>query len=123
MREQKVDMTTRAAELKTPAYVKLMQQRGQELVVLVTPVMAGYKNEVMVMPRSLVAAYKASNYNPVGILTGDCLCQRVELLGLMTSEKKEAARRLLKLAADHKAELIDVPADIQPYLDQEGSKP
>ena len=115
-----VDTTTRAAELKTPAYVRLMKRRGEGLVVLVTPVMAGYKNEVMVMPRSLVAAFKASDYNHK-ILTGDCLCCKVELALLMTSEKIEAARRLLKLAADHEAELIDVPADIQPFIDQQDS--
>ena len=111
-------MTTSAAELKTPAYVRLMQKRGEKLVILVTPKMSGYYNEVIVMPRSLVAAFKGSNCNHVGYLTGDCLCCRIDLLGV-AYEKKYAARRLLKMAVDHKAELLDVPADIQQIIDQE----
>jgi hypothetical protein len=121
MQKQTVDVTTRAAELKTPAYLKLMKQRGEELVILVTPVMVGFKNEVMIMPRSLVAAYQANNYNPVGILTGDCLACWEELL--TSYEKGDAARRLLALASKYKAELLDVPAELQPFIEQEGSKP
>ncbi|GFO68584.1 hypothetical protein GMLC_21630 [Geomonas limicola] len=114
---KQVDSTIKAAELKKTAYIKLMKQRGELLVVLVTPVMVGSKNKVTVMPRSLVAAYKASGYNQA-VLTGDCLGCKFELALLTTSEKREAAGRLLKLAADHEAELLDVPADIQPFLIQ-----
>ena len=119
---KKVDTTTRAAELKTPAYIRLVKQRGDSLVVLVTPIMVGYKTEVIVMPRSLVAPYKASGYHYT-ILTGDCISVKVELAtAVLDYAKKEAARRLVSLAAKYQAELIDVPAELQEFINQEDSR-